>query len=174
MSKNLFNARSILFTLFLSLAAVAMLAGCTPGQVTSTAEKIADFDLPVGFKPEFAAEVHGYIAVSYKGPSRPSHLYLIQSEDETDGEDLQNMLAQVAPGSSDYQTRMTVIENRLITVKGQEVTVVISEGLNSDQAVYREAMVIFQGKGGPALLVFSDSAERWSQETVDALLGSIQ
>ncbi len=170
----------ILFHLFMALCILALaaltvvLTGCTPEQNASAAAKIADFNVPAGFAPEFAVEVHGYVAVSYKGPGGPSHLYLIQTDNEADGEELENMLAQLAPGASDPQTRMTVIENRNATVRGQQVTVVISAGLNSDQVQYREATVVFHGKGGPALLVFSDSAERWSQEALDTLLGSIQ
>ena len=142
--------------------------------VTDTAAKIADFDLPVGYAPEFSVEMSGYTVASYRGESRPSHLYLIQSEKETDGEELARMLTQLAPGSSDPNTRMTVIENRTATVRDQEVAVLVSEGLNSDNGSYRQVTVGFQGKGGPALLVFSESAERWNQEAVDAFLASIQ
>ena len=69
---------------------------------------------------------------------------------------------------------MTVIENRTATMRGQEVNVVTSEGTNSDRVVYRQIMVGFQGKGGPALLVFSDAVENWDQDAVDAFLQSIQ
>jgi hypothetical protein len=84
------------------------------------------------------------------------------------------MLKELAPGASNTSTHMTVIENRTATVRGQEVNVVVSEGLNSDNVSYRQVTVGFQGKGGPAMLVFSDSAELWNLETVDALLASIQ
>jgi hypothetical protein len=70
--------------------------------------------------------------------------------------------------------RMTVVESRTVTIRGQEATVVVSEGVNSDNATYLEATTIFQGKGGPALLVYSDSAGRWDQEALDAWLESIQ
>ncbi len=141
--------------------------------VTEAAAGIADFDLPAGFAPQFSAALSGYVVAAYQGPSAPSHLYLVQSQKESDGNDLQKTLAQVAPGSNDRNTHMTVIENRTATVRGQEVAVIISEGQNSDNITYRQLTVGFQGKGGPALLMFSDSAERWNQTTVDALLGSI-
>ena len=142
--------------------------------VIDAAGKIADFDLPVDFAPQFTASMSGYTVAAYQGPSGPSHLFLIQSEEVSDGSELQKMLNELAPGSSDPNTRMTVIENRTATVRGQEVAVVISQGTNSDQVAYRQVTVGFQGKGGPAMLVFSDSLERWKQETIDALLESIQ
>lgn len=142
--------------------------------ITKLASKIADFDLPEGYTSEFSAEMAGYTLATYKGTSGPSHLYLIQSEKEADGEELQHMLTQLAPGSSDPNTRMIVIENRPVTVRGQEVTVVISDGTNSDGDPYRQATVAFQGKGGPALLVLSEPMDRWNDETIASFLASIQ
>ena len=84
------------------------------------------------------------------------------------------MLTQLAPGSSDPDTRMTVIENRPVTVRGQEVMLVISDGVNHEGDSYRQGMVAFQGKGGPALVVLSESLDLWSDETVNAFLASIQ
>ena len=142
--------------------------------VTKLASKIADFAPPAGYTPEFSAEMLGYTLAAYKGTESPSHLYLIQSEKEADGEELERMLTQLAPGSRDPNTRMTVIENRTATVRGQEAAVVISEGVNSENISYRQLTVGFQGKGGPAMLVFSESLELWDQETLDAFLESIQ
>ena len=143
-------------------------------QVLDVASKIADFDVPADFVPQFTATASGYTLAAYQGPSGPSHLFLIQSDKQTDGSELEKMLKELAPGSSNPRTRMTVIENRTTTVRGQEVNVIISEGLNSDHVSYRQVTVGFQGKGGPAMLVFSDSAELWDPGTVDALLASIQ
>ena len=142
--------------------------------VTDAASKIADFNLPADYVPQFSAAISGYTLAAYKGPSDPSHLFLIQSDKEADGAELEKALKDLAPGSSDPNTRLTVIENHVATVRGQEVDVVISEGTNSENVAYRQVTVGFQGKGGPALLVYSDSKERWNQETIDALLESIQ
>ena len=141
---------------------------------TKLASKIADFDPPAGYASEFSVEMAGYTLAAYKGASGPSHLYLIQSRKESDGKELERMLTQLAPGSSDANTRMTVIENRTATVRGQEVAVVVSEGVNSESVSYRQVTVGFEGKGGPALLVLSETVESWDQEAVDTFLASIQ
>ena len=141
-------------TLFaISMISLVVLAACGTVEatddsqhVTELASKIADFDPPAGFSPEFTTEMFGYTLTAYKGPNGPSHLFLIQSEKESDGPELEKMLKELAPGSSDPNTRMTVIENRTATVRGQEVNVVISGGLNSDNISYRQATVAFQGK----------------------------
>ena len=160
---------------------LAILSACGTAEATSDskhvtklASKIADFDPPAGYASEFSAEMLGYTLAAYKGASGPSHLFLIQSEKESDGEELERMLTQLAPGSSDPNTRMTVIENRIATVRGQEVAVVVSEGVNSENISYRQITVGFQGKGGPALLVLSETVESWDQAAVDTFLASIQ
>ena len=143
-------------------------------QIANAAAKIAEFDLPVGYSPEISASLEGYTLVSYNPGDGHSHLYLIQSEKEADGEELASMLEQIAPGSYDPQTRMTVIETRPVTVREQEAILVISEGVTSEGETYRQVTVAFQGKGGPALLMLSEPVTSWNQETVDAFIASIQ
>jgi hypothetical protein len=143
-------------------------------KVASAAAKIADFDLPSGYKPEFSAALDGYTMVSYTPSDGHSHLYLIQSEKESDHEKLAGMVEQLAPGSYDPQTRMTIIETRLVTVREQEVTLIISEGVTSEGETYCQVTVPFQGKGGPALVVLSEPVTSWNQQSVDAFIASIQ
>ena len=170
--------------LLIALATVllASASACTPGvainsdsdKISKAASDIADFDLPSGYASEFTAQLGNYTAVAYNPGDGHSHLYLIQSEKETDSEKLAQMLTDLVPGSSDPNTRMTVIENRAVTIRGQAATVVVSEGINHEADTYRQITVAFQGKGGPALLVLSEPIERWNQSTVDDLLASIQ
>lgn len=165
---------SCIFTLAIVSACGTFEATDDSQHVTKLASKIADFDPPTGFTAEFTAEMAGYTLASYKGAAGPSHLYIIQSENEADGDELNEMLTQLAPGSSDWETRMTVIENRPVTIRGQEATLVISEGINHEGEPYRQATVAFQGKGGPAMLVFSDTVDNWDLDEIDTFLASIQ
>jgi hypothetical protein len=166
----------VLCTLILAiLSACGTVAATNDSQhVVDAASQIADFDVPTDFVPQFTASASGYTLAAYQGSSGPSHLFLIQSDNQADGSELEKMLKELAPGASNPNTRLTVIENRTATVRGQQVNVVISEGLNSDNVSYRQLTVGFPGKGGPAMLVFSNSLELWDQEAVDALLTSIQ
>lgn len=152
-----------------ALALVSLFA-CTPA--ADAGSEIADFDLPAGFAAEFSTSAMGYTVATYRGPNAASHLYLIQSEKEADGEELARMLTQLAPGSPD--NGVTAVENRTVTLRGQEVNLTVAEGLSSENVAYRQIMAVFEGKGGPALLVLSESVEAWDQEAVDAFLASIR
>ena len=161
---------------------IVLLTGCSAGvavdteaeTVFETASKIAEIDLPSGYSADFSAHMLGYTAAAFNPGDGHSHLYLIQSEKESDGEKLASILNQIAPGTYDPQTRMTVIETRPVTVREQEGTLSISEGVTSEGESYRQAVVAFHGKGGPALVVLSEPVTRWNQETVDAFIASIR
>ena len=150
------------------------LFACTTKAGEDAGSVIADFDLPAGYTADFSTSMLGYTVAAYKGPNDPSHLYLIQSEKESDGDELANMLAQLAPGSNDPNTRMTVIEKRPVTLRGQDATLIISEGVNSENVPYRQITAAFEGKGGPALLMFSETVDTWDQAAVDEFLSSIR
>jgi hypothetical protein len=171
-----------LLTFLTGAILLSSLLACVPAdsinkdseQVSSVPATIADFDLPAGYQADFGLHLMGYTVVSFRPDDEHSHLYFIQSEKEADGEKLTQVLDELVPGAGDPQTRMTVIETRPATVRGQEVTLVTSEGISSDGETYRQVTAAFQGKGGPALLVLSEPVSQWDQETVDAFLASIQ
>jgi hypothetical protein len=143
-------------------------------KVANAASAIADFEPPAGYSSDFTATLMGYTVAAYNPGDGHSHLYLVQSEEESDAEKLAQMLAELVPGSSDPNTRLTVIENRPVTLRGQETTLVISDGVDSQGETYRQVTAAFQGKGGPALLVLSEPIESWDQSEVDAFIASIQ
>lgn len=174
MNKYLLMTIAMMLLVMVSACASNVAIKSDAEKISEAASNIADFSLPVGYSPEFTAHLAGYTAVAYNPGDGHSHLYLIQSEKETDKEELAKTLANLVPGSSDRNTRLTVIENRATTIRGQDATVVVSEGVNSEGSTYRQITVAFQGKGGPALLVLSEPTERWDNSTVDALLASIQ
>jgi len=164
----------ILLALFLTACGENVSLSTDSGNVTSAAAEIVEFDLPAGYYADFSSTLMGYEVATYTRGDGPSHIYLIQSKNEADREKLDQVLDQLIIGSSDPQTRMTVIENRSVIVRGQETTLVISDAVNSEGLSYRQAAVGFSGNGGPALLVFSESTENWDQTTVDALISSIR
>ena len=174
MNKILFITLSIVVTATLFACAPNVTTNSNPDEVFNAASQIADFEPPAGYTSEFTAHLLGYTVAAYSPGDGHSHLYVIQSEKESDGEELAKMLTELVPGASDANARMTVIENRAATVRGQEVTVVISDGINHEGDTYRQAMVTFRGKGGPALLVLSEPTDRWDQSAVDAFLTSIK
>ncbi|NLG49229.1 MAG: hypothetical protein GX552_03840 [Chloroflexi bacterium] len=158
---------------------VLLLAGCgknntAAARVARAASKIADFDLPEGYKADFAADLLAYSVVAYAPSEGHGHLYLIQSEREEDGRRLDSALGGMLPGNYDVRSRMKVLERRPISVRGHETTLIITEGVNANGDTYRQAVASFPGKGGPAVVVISELIDGWDETVVEAFIESLR
>lgn len=142
--------------------------------VTKAAAEIADFTLPDGYQPEFTASAMGVTLTGFEPGDGASHLYLIQTQDETMDKDLDEVIDEMVPGKKDRKSRVTILENRTVTIRGETSTLVLSEGINGEGKSFRQAVVKFEGKGGPAVLVFSEPTATWDIDRVEALIASIQ
>lgn len=143
-------------------------------KVNQAAAEIADFTLPDGYQPEFTASAMGYTLVGYEPGDGASHLYLVQAQDQSFSKDIDEVIDEMVPGKKDRKNRVTIVENRSVTVRGKPCTLVLSEGINGEGKSFRQAVVAFEGKGGPAVLVFSEPAATWDLERVDALIASFK
>ena len=165
-----------------SISLLVCLAACTtltvpnndPEQIQARASEIADFDLPAGYHADFSTELMGYTVVAYSRGVDASHIYLIQSKKEVDGEIIDDVLDKLIFDSGDPHTEIGVIETRPIQMRGLETNLIISDLVTSEGFAFRQAVVPFQGKGGPAMLVFSEPIESWNKAIVDTFLASIR
>jgi hypothetical protein len=136
----------VLLSVALTSCAGLDIGGGTGTSIAETAARIANFKPPEGFKPEFAISLDAYTLVSYSPGDGHSHLYLIQSIDAEDKNQLDRAIKNILPGDNERETRMTVIEKRTVTVRGQETTLVLSEGIKGDGNLFFQAMVNFDGE----------------------------
>jgi hypothetical protein len=143
-------------------------------KVLDATEQIVDFPLPAGFRTDFYAQYKDYSLVSYQPVNEKSHLYFLQSSNSTDEENLQKILNVLVPGTSDEESRQEVLENLPITFRGQETTMIHAKGTNSDGEEYQQILIGFEGKGGPALIVYSALSADWDMEEVFSLLETVQ
>ncbi|HSM26036.1 MAG TPA: hypothetical protein VK856_14325 [Anaerolineaceae bacterium] len=164
----------ILMVLFLTACESNPLFNSDAEKVLDVTEQIVDFPLPVGDKPEFTANYQGYNFVSYKPDQKNSHLYFLQSTDDADEENLQKMLAVLVPGAGDTESGQEVLDNIPVTFRGQETTMIHAKGVNSDGNEYQQILIGFDGKGGPALIVYSNLSVNWDMEEVYSLLATVK
>ncbi|MBE0687762.1 MAG: hypothetical protein IH585_17350, partial [Anaerolineaceae bacterium] len=164
----------LLMVIFLTACDSNPLFNTDAEKVLDVTAQIVDFPLPVGFKPELTANYKGYNFVSYKPGAKDSHLYFVQSTDAADKEHLQNILDVLVPGASDKESRQEVLENLPITFRSQETTMIHSKGTNSDRNEYQQILIGFEGKGGPALMVYSALSPDWDMGEVYSLLETVQ
>jgi len=164
----------------LLVLSLVSLAGCSlrsdAGSVNTAAAKIADFTLPAGYTPEATAEISGYLFVSYAPGDGHSHIQLIQAPANAavDRATLEHYIQQASQNRGhDPNTRSQVVDSRQAVIRGQPVTLVVSEATNSDHQPYRSLTGAFQGKGGAALLSVEAPVSSWNQAAIDQFLASI-
>lgn len=140
------------------------------------ASAIADYTLPTGFESPYATRLAGFSMVTYTHTDGHSHVSFFQIPRgiHLDAAEMERQYRQTAPDKSGYRKdRIQVIDQVPGEINGQAVTLVISEGTNSDQQPFREVSAIFEGKGGQTLVVYEAPISRWDQAEVDAFLTSI-
>ena len=106
--------------------------------------------------------------------SNRGQLYLVQSEAEVDGAALEEALGEMVPGYVDEDNNLAVVSQQLVTIRQQEVTMIISEGTGWEDGVMRQATAVFRGKEGPALLILREPVALWDDTAVAAFLASMR
>ncbi len=157
-------------------AAIGRAVESDPAQVQTAASRIADFEVPPGYKSEASIDLGGYLFVSYSPGDGHSHIMFVQAPAAANLDQAAlEQYAQQAASSRGYNrhTRSQVIGQQKATIRGQSVTLVVQEGTNSDGEPYRSLTGIFRGKGGPALLSVEAPISGWNQAEVEAFLASI-
>lgn len=173
---------------FFTCGAVLILIGCSlsialaysasrqfthqPHSVTAVASTIADFDLPSGYRPDYAAEFLGFSLAAFDSGQPHTHLMLLQAPAGVHV-DLSSLTGALTSGQgNDVRVRAIAQEQRV--VRGGPATLLISEGRGSDGTVYRQYSLIFEGRRGTALLQLTEPDTGWNNLTADALIASLR
>jgi predicted GH43/DUF377 family glycosyl hydrolase len=111
--------------------------------------------------------------VTYTAVNGRTHIYLMQAPRALvlDKNELERQMS-VASGT-DQWTEVTVIETQSCQIRGEEATLVISEGVSHTGQRYRSANAVFDGNEGTALVNISGPATEWDQEMVDSFIASL-
>ncbi|RPI32059.1 MAG: hypothetical protein EHM70_09890 [Chloroflexota bacterium] len=167
-----------------ALALILLLSACSPlkyktqeSDIQDVAGKIAGYTLPEGYSEQFAVELMDYQLISLVGPTPSCHIYLVQAPTDADvdiaalQEQARNMDGNKREDSySDVQ----IVEQRSTVIRGQDVTMLVGEGVNSENLPYREVTALFDGKTGPALVSIASPVSEWDWTMVDEFLASIE
>ena len=141
------------------------------------ASRIADYNVPAGFGDPYSVHLLAFSLVGYTGDDKYSHIYLCQFPKylSLNQAEIERQFGEATYSKwSDRPARMAVVDQRTVTIRGQEVTLVVSEGTNSEGSAYREVNALFQGKGGQAIVNLSAPIQSWDDAVVDQFLASIQ
>ena len=171
--------------IFVSLAVLMLLLSACSAfpyptdieDVRSIADQIASYTAPEGYTEAFAVDLMGFQVIDLQGITPSCHIYLVQAPEDThvDVEKLQEQARSMDVGEGYKKPRaVRVVEQRMVTLRGESVTMLVGEGINSDNLPYREITALFTGRGGPALINMSAPIDQWDWDVVDQFLASIE
>ena len=142
-------------------------------RVNRMAERIADFDLPTGYRADYAVEVLDYTVVAYKSAEGNGHLALIQAPPGIlpSGATLDSFIAN--SDDDDSWSDATPVRNEARTVRDQPAMLSISDRTNDENMRYRSLNLIFEGRAGTVLLVLNQPLATWDDDAVEAFIASI-
>lgn len=146
-------------------------------QVKEVAGRIADFDLPESYYPEYGMHMFGFDMVGFNSRQGRGFIMMMQfpADMELDLETMQEQMQQfMQTENTGWSPDLEVIETKTMQVRGQEQPVTISEGTNGDGDTYRQMVVGFEGKSGPALLVMVAQMDEWDQALFEGFVSSLR
>jgi hypothetical protein len=150
----------------------------SPQVAVRLGSEIADFEVPEGFGAPYSIQFADVTLIGYKSPGERSHLLLAQFPEGTsiNVEEMLRIIGERSdnPNSIWYNTQTEIVEQNPVTIRGQEVTLIISEGTSSDGVEFRMATARFEGRGGSALAMIAGPLSEWDDGMVDDFFTSIQ
>jgi hypothetical protein len=122
-----------------------------PTKVAAIREDIADYTLPFGFEEAQAVRLANFSMVSYTAVDGQTHIFLFQAPGVLilDEYELERQMG-LATGKDEWRD-VTVVESQPCQIRGEESTLIISEGVSHDGSRYRSASAIFDGNGSSSV-----------------------
>ena len=149
-----------------------------PAKVEQIASEIANFEIPDGFNKHYGMKLGDLSMVQYMTDNEKVIIIVTQfpggisiNPDE--------MMRQIRdssrnPNSPWYKMDTKLIEQKPVTIRGEETTLSISEGTDNEGTLYRLANAKFQGYGaGPAIVLIAGPKDQWDVELMENFIASI-
>jgi len=150
-----------------------------PDRVQAVGREIADYDVPSDYQELFAMNMLGVKIVAI-GPAAPADFMMIMlmqlpsglevSQSEMERQIEQALARQTGLARAD----MTEVGEEEVIIKGEPVTLIVREGVTDDGEQMRQVTGLFEGKGGPAVLMVAGEVDAWDTEMVDRFIASIR
>ena len=164
---------------FVTIAKVAtQTVSENPQEVVRVGAEIADYEIPREFGSPVSIHIGDMTMIRYTSQDVMSYILIAQFPEGT-SVNVEEMLRLMEEGAGDpnnvwYSTDTTIIEQKPVTLCGQETLLNISDGTSLKGHSYRYATATFYGRGGPAMVMIASPVEEWDMQVVDKFISTIQ
>ena len=146
-----------------------------PAKAKATGAQIVDYTMPPGYQEMMGMDMFfEQIVLLGREDKRGVTIMLFQikatnvSRDQMEQQMRQAFQGQFSSGSS----KMTPVGTRTVKIKNQSVTLNISESTGSTPL--RQAIGVFPGKGGLAMVMLTGTVREWDWDMLDAFFQSMR
>ena len=146
-----------------------------PTQVAAVADRIAEYDLPPGYREAMGISLFNSDMIYIMPENLNESDMMIMMMQATQGgnadpADIQRAMQQQT-GRQATSTR--VIENRSETIRGEPVTITISES-TAQGYTFMQWVTAFRGNHGPTILMIQGSQTSWDEDLALDFIHSIR
>jgi len=152
-----------------------------PGDAAQVGARIAEYSVPAGYEHMMGMSLMGYDFVIIAPQNSTdgliimlaqfSEAYMQNSDPQSFQEQMQRSLEQQ---SGRRGMKMEVVETRTMTIRGQQVEVLILEGTDENGTSARQLITNFNTESGLGMVMIQSLGEEWDQAVVDQFLKSIR
>ncbi len=160
-------------------ASFAQSIATEPADVAAVGAKIAEYDVPAGYTDNFGMSflIFDMVGFGKTDANNDTFIFMMQFPEWTDmdPETMQQQMQQsIQEQTNDSNVQFQVIEQKTIIIRDQEVLLTTQEGTNDEGKRIRQMIGMFQGNGGPTMLMIMGGVDTWNQATVDTFIDSIR
>lgn len=149
-----------------------------PGQISSVADKIATYEIPQGYSEQMAMDFGIYrIVMIAPADTTDKPMIMLMSYNSTgvSPEQMQQeMQRSLEQQSGQPGVTWTTVDERTMSIRGQEVLVTEREGRSNNGFALRQMVTAFEGESGTVLIMIQGNAASWDEKLVNEFLTSIQ
>lgn len=145
-------------------------------KVKAVAQGIADYSLPTGYSEAFAFNALGVsMAAFLHDGGNVIMLMQTPASQAMDQAQMELQMTQVVERQLGRRNMtMKVVDRKAATIRGQEVTLLVSEGTDSSGARLMSMTGAFPGKGGQAVLMVMGPSATWDEAAIDSFVESLR
>lgn len=155
-----------------------------PAEAAAIGREIVDYDLPRGYREHSAMDFFfmRMVLIAREGwaPGDASTPLITLAElpfqaDLDTEEARQQTRDEILRSARDQDYDLELVSQRTITLRGQEVPLLVYEGVDEDGIAIRQIVAgFFEGKSGQVQLVILGSQDHWDARAVQAFLESVR
>jgi hypothetical protein len=149
----------------------------SPEEAGQIARSMVDFTLPPGYQPQSALTFWGVDIVAFDNRESTDPLIFMAEVPPLGG--MSRLVLDQFQQANQYtinneQVSVRTVGETQATIRDQNVTFIIREGVTSDGTVFRQISGAFDGQNGLVFLFIVGTQQSWNEAAIDSFIKSLR